>query len=61
MGMREHRLSYSETVRKYELGNEQTGGTRAMLQRWECIFLEEGIIFIFTLLIQMVILKKNID
>lgn len=43
MGMREHRLSYSETVRKYELGNEQTGGTRAMLQRWECIFLEDGV------------------
>lgn len=42
MGMREHRLSYSETVRKYELGNEQTGGARAMLQRWERIYLEEG-------------------
>ncbi|MBS7360208.1 MAG: helix-turn-helix domain-containing protein [Oscillospiraceae bacterium] len=35
-------MSYSETVRKYELGNEQTGGARAMLQRWERIYLEEG-------------------
>lgn len=26
MYMREHRLSYHETVRKYELGNAQTGG-----------------------------------
>ena len=42
MDMREHRLSYHETVRKYELGNDQTGGARSMLQRWERIFLEEG-------------------
>ena len=42
MDMREHRLSYHETVRKYELGNDQTGGARLMLQRWERIFLEEG-------------------
>ena len=42
MDMREHRLSYHETVRKYELGNNQTGGARSMLQRWERIFLEEG-------------------
>ena len=42
MDMREHRLSYHEAVRKYELGNDQTGGSRAMLQRWERIFLEEG-------------------
>lgn len=40
--MREHGLSYSETVRKYGLGNKQTGGTRQMLQRWERIYLEEG-------------------
>ena len=40
--MREHRLSYSETVRKYNLGPVETGGTRDMLQRWERIFLEEG-------------------
>ena len=42
MDMREHRLSYHETVRKYELGNDQTGGSRLMVQRWERIFLEEG-------------------
>ena len=42
MDMREHRLSYHETVRKYELGNDQTGGARLMVQRWERIFLEEG-------------------
>ncbi len=42
MDMREHRLSYHETVRKYELGDDQAGGARLMLQRWERIFLEEG-------------------
>ena len=35
--MREHRLSYHETVRKYELGNDKQGGARLMLQRWERI------------------------
>ena len=40
--MREHRLSYSETVRKYALGKTQTGEARAMVQRWERIYLEEG-------------------
>lgn len=43
MDMREHHLSYHETVRKYELGNDQTGGARLMLQRWERIYLEEGV------------------
>ncbi|MCH5304438.1 MAG: helix-turn-helix domain-containing protein [Ruminococcus sp.] len=42
MDMREHHLNYHETVRKYELGNDQTGGARMMLQRWERIYLEEG-------------------
>ena len=42
MDMREHRLNYHETVRKYELGSDKTGGARAMLQRWERIFFEEG-------------------
>ena len=42
MDMREHHLSYHETVRKYEIGNDKTGGARQMLQRWERIFLEEG-------------------
>ena len=43
MDMREHHLNYHETVRKYELGNDQTGGARLMLQRWERIYLEEGV------------------
>ena len=42
MDMREHHLSYSETVRKYDLGKQESGGPRLMLQRWERIFLEEG-------------------
>lgn len=42
MDMREHHLNYHETVRKYKLGNDQTGGARLMLQRWERILLEEG-------------------
>ena len=42
MDMREHKLSYRETVRKYNLGNLQFGGVRRMLQRWERVFLEEG-------------------
>ena len=42
MDMREHHLSYHETARKYKLGNDQSGGARRMLQRWERIFLEEG-------------------
>ncbi len=42
MDMREHRLGYCETVQKYSLGPVETGGARAMLQRWERIFLEEG-------------------
>ena len=36
-------LSYHETVRKYELGDDRIGGTRQMVQRWERIYLEEGI------------------
>lgn len=42
MDMREHRLSYCETVRKYELGRTQSGAAIGLLQRWERIFLEEG-------------------
>lgn len=42
LDMREHELTYTETVRKYCLGNTQTGGARLMVQRWERIFLEEG-------------------
>ena len=43
MDMREQHLSYREAVRKYGLGNVQFGGARAMLQRWERIYLEEGV------------------
>ncbi len=42
MDMREHRLSYSETVRKYNLGKTETGNAREKLKRWERIYLEEG-------------------
>ena len=42
MDMREHRLGYNETIRKYQLGGTQSGGARNMLRRWERIFLEEG-------------------
>ena len=42
MDMREHRLGYNETIRKYQLGGVQTGGARDMLRRWERVFLEEG-------------------
>ena len=42
MDMREHRLNYHETVRRYELGDPDKGGPREMLKRWERIYLEEG-------------------
>ena len=42
MDMREHRLSYSQIVRKYDLGSVQMGGARPVLERLERIFLEEG-------------------
>ena len=42
MDMQELHLNYHKTVRKYELGNDQTGGARLMLQRWERVYLEEG-------------------
>ena len=40
--MREHRLGYCETVRKYNLGSVRSGAAIAMVQRWERIYLEEG-------------------
>lgn len=43
MDMRDHRLSYSETVRKYwegSVGKEKNYIN--LIQRWERIFLEEG-------------------
>ena len=42
LDMREHHMSYNETVRKYCLGKQESGGPRQMLQRWERIYLEEG-------------------
>ena len=43
MDMREHRLGYNETVRKYwDISKGQEGNYRKQLQRWERIFLEEG-------------------
>lgn len=42
IGMREQELSYHETVRRYGLGNPETGGARKMVQNWERIYLEEG-------------------
>ena len=44
MDMREHRLSYHETVRKYWGIEESNNGDskRNIVQRWERIYLEEG-------------------
>ena len=44
MDMREHHLSYHETVRKYWGVKESNNGDskRNIVQRWERIFLEEG-------------------
>ena len=42
MDMREHRLSYSETVKKYDIGRKSKTSAIGVLQRWERIFLEEG-------------------
>ena len=44
MDMREHHLTYHETVRKYWGVQESNNGDskRNIVQRWERIFLEEG-------------------
>ena len=43
MDMRDHRLSYSETVRKYWEGSAgKEKNYINLIQRWERIFLEEG-------------------
>ena len=43
MDMREHHLSYRETVRKYwEEAKGKEPNYIHRVQRWECIFLEEG-------------------
>ena len=41
--MRKHHLSYSETVRKYDLIQQSRTAAVCMLQRWERKYLEEGI------------------
>ena len=42
MDMRENRLGYRETARKYDLVRQSEASAAAMLHRWERIFLEEG-------------------
>ena len=43
MDMREHRLGYHETVRKYwDINQGQEGNYKNVVKRWERIFLEEG-------------------
>ena len=40
--MREHRLGYRETARKYDLVIQSEASAASMLHRWERIYLEEG-------------------
>ena len=43
MDMREHHLSYNETVRKYwDISKGQERNYQKQIQRWERIYLEEG-------------------
>ena len=43
MDMREHRLGYRETVRKYwDISQGQEENYKNIVKRWERIFLEEG-------------------
>jgi transposase len=42
MDMREHRLGYRETARKYNLTVTSESSAASKVQRWERIFLEEG-------------------
>ena len=42
MDMREHRLGYRETARKYKLTVSSEASAANMVQRWARIFLEEG-------------------
>ena len=44
MDMREHRLNYSEVVRKYwDINQGQEHNYQKQVQRWERIYLEEGV------------------
>ena len=61
--MREHRLGYNKTIRKYQLGGVQSGGARNMLRRWERIYLEEGaegLIRVFNKTLKSVLLGRRI-
>ena len=43
MDMREHRLGYKETVRKYwDISKGQEDNYKNIVKRWERVFLEEG-------------------
>ena len=42
LDMREHRLGYRETARKYKLTVTSETSAATMVQRWERIYLEEG-------------------
>ena len=42
MDMREHRLGFRETARKYGLVIKSEAAAADMVQRWERIYLEEG-------------------
>ena len=42
MDMRESRLGYRETARKYDLVRQSETAAASMLHRWERIYLEEG-------------------
>ena len=42
MDMRENRLGYRETARKYDLVRQSETSAASMLHRWERIYLEEG-------------------
>ncbi len=42
MDMRENRLGYRETARKYDLVRQSETAAASMLHRWERIYLEEG-------------------
>ena len=42
MDMREHKLGYRETARKYQLVRHSESAVASMLHRWERIYLEEG-------------------
>ena len=42
MDMREHKLGYRETARKYNLIRQSETAAASMIHRWERIYLEEG-------------------